>query len=78
MRGGKKISKIPRGSISAVDSIDYPMTPSSSENLPSSILTTNRVGVYGMKGTIFCNCFMTIAIVREKNKKSKIRASAVM
>jgi hypothetical protein len=53
IRGGKKMSKIPRGSIYAVDYIDSPMTPSSFENLPSKILTTKSVGVYGMNGIIF-------------------------
>lgn len=76
--GGRKINKIPRGSIPEVASIESPMMPKLYENLPMRILTTKRVGVKGMNFHTFCRLLMTIATVSEKKRKSRTSASCVM
>lgn len=48
MRGGKKIKRIPLGSIPEVASIESPIIPNFYENFPIKILTTKSVGVKGM------------------------------
>lgn len=78
INGGKKISKIPRGSMPEVAFIESPTMPKLSENFPITILITKRVGAKGRKLHFFCKLFMTIAIVREKNKKKRISASVVI
>lgn len=76
--GGRKIKRIPRGSIPDVAYIESPIMPKLSENLPMRILTMKRVGVNGMNFHIFCKLLMTMATVSEKNKNSRTKASWVM
>lgn len=45
INGGKKISKIPRGSIYEIVMIDSPMTPKLVAKYPSPTLTMKSVGV---------------------------------
>jgi len=45
MRGGKKMSRIPRGSIYDIVLIDYPIIPISFEKYPRPTLIRNNVGV---------------------------------
>lgn len=45
MSGGRKISKIPCGSIEEICFIDYPITPVCSHVYPSPTLIKNKVGV---------------------------------
>lgn len=45
--GGKKMSKMPCGSIEEICLIDYPITPVCSHVNPSPRLIKNKVGVYG-------------------------------
>ena len=49
IRGGKNIRRIPLGSIPDVASIESPMIPRLSENLPITMLVMKRVGVKGIK-----------------------------
>lgn len=45
MRGGRKISNMPCGSMDDICLIDYPMMPVCSHVQPSPTLTRNKVGV---------------------------------
>jgi hypothetical protein len=74
MRGGKKMSRMPLGSISEIVMMDSPMTPRSVAKYPKATLIMKRVGVYGMKVNFFCTCLMMTAIVRPKNKKRSAKA----
>jgi len=78
MSGGKKMRRIPRGSMPDVAVIESPTIPRCPENLPMSMLVMKRVGVNGMKLHTFCKLLMTIATVNEKNKKNSTNASVVM
>lgn len=53
IRGGKKIKRMPRGSMPEVASIESPIMPNFYENLPMRILTINRVGVKGINFQTF-------------------------
>ena len=53
INGGRKISRIPLGSISEMVMIESPITPRSEAKYPKATLTMNKVGVYGMKVSVF-------------------------
>ena len=74
INGGRKISRIPLGSISEMVMIESPITPRSEAKYPKATLTMNKVGVYGMKVSVFSSCLMMTAIVKPKNKKSRAKA----
>jgi len=78
MSGGRKIKRMPLGSILLVASIESPIIPRLSENLPMRMLTMNRVGVKGMNLNTFCRLLIMIATVREKKRKKRTSASVVM
>lgn len=69
---------MPRGSIPEVAMIESPTSPKLSENLPMMILRTNKVGAKGRKLHFFCRLLMMIAMVSEKKRKKRMRASLVM
>lgn len=47
IKGGKKINKIPLGSVLDIYWMDSPMMPVWGEKYPSPILIKNNVGAYG-------------------------------
>ena len=51
--GGKKMRSIPLGSISEMVVMESPMTPRLVAKYPRATLTMKRVGVYGMKVSVF-------------------------
>ena len=78
IRGGKKMRRIPRGSMPEVAYIESPIMPKLYENFPMRMLTTKRVGVKGRNFHTFCILLITIATVNEKKRKSRTSASCVM
>jgi hypothetical protein len=58
--------------------IESPTNPRLSENLPITILSTNSEGAKGRKLNFFCRLFMTMAMVSEKKRKKRMRASVVI